>query len=98
MSKIKVNDIEFPNVVVAYLLDMMIHEDEPSGNDLFDGLIKNFKQKGMFPILLKYFRQMDPTDRRKYKFIKKGVSPHDNTSENAIISVTPNKKTEVEED
>ena len=97
MSKIKVTDTEFPNVVVAYLLDMMIHEDEPTGNELFDKLIQNLKQKGMFPILLRYFRNMDPTDRRKYKFIKKGVSPHDSTNDQAIISVTPDK-TEVKED
>ncbi len=92
MSKIKIIDTEFPNIVVAYLLDMMIHEDEPSGNELFDDLIQNFKAKGMFPILLRYFRNMDPTDRRKYKFIKKGVSPYDNTNDNAIISVTPAKE------
>jgi hypothetical protein len=97
MSKIKVTDTEFPNVVVAYLLDMLIHEDEPTGNELFDKLIQNLKQKGMFPILMRYFRNMDPRERQKYKFIKKGVSPHDSTDENAIISVIPNKDEAKEE-
>lgn len=97
MSKIIVTDREFPNIVAAYLLDMMINEDKPTGNELFDELIHDFKLKGMFPILLRYFRKMNPADRRKYKFIKKGVSPHDNTNDNAIISVTPDK-TEAKED
>ena len=91
MAKIKVDDKTYPNIVVAYLLDMMIHSDEESGNELFDKLMKDLSTKGMFPILLRYFRSMDPTDRRKYKLIKKGVSPYDNTTENAVISVVPEK-------
>ena len=92
MSKIITIDTEFPNIVVAYLLDMMIHENEPSGNELFDDLIHDFKKKGMFPILLRYFRNMDPNDIRKYKLVKNGMSPHDNTRENAVISIIPAKE------
>ena len=89
MSRIKTTSEEFPNIVVAYLLDMMIHSDEDSGNELFNKLMEDFAKKGMFPIFLRYFRGMDPTDRRKYKLIKNGVSPYDKTTENAVIQVIP---------
>ena len=89
MGKIKTEDTGFPNIVVAYLLDMMIHNDEKSGNELFDGLMDDFKKKGMFPILMRYFRNMEPNDRRKYKLIKNGVSPYDHTTDNAVIQVVP---------
>jgi len=89
MARIKTTSDEFPNIVVAYLLDMMIHSDEDSGNELFNNLIDDFAKKGMFPIFLKYFRGMNPDDRRKYKIIKNGVSPYDITTENATIQVIP---------
>jgi len=97
MARIKTEDIEFPNIMVAYLLDMMIHSDEESGNKLFDGLMNDFQRKGMFPILMRYFRTMDPTDRRKYKLIKNGVSPYDHTTDNATIQVVPRNFEKAEE-
>ena len=96
-ARIKIEDIEFPNIIVAYLLDMMIHNDEKSGNTLFDELMDDFKKKGMFPILMRYFRNMEPNDRRKYKLIKNGVSPYDHTTDKAVIQVVPRNLEKAEE-
>jgi hypothetical protein len=92
MARIKLNDNEFSDVIVAYLLDMMIEKGRAKkdlDNILFDTLIEDLFRKGMLPIFRKYYLTMDPTNRRKYKIIKEGVSPYDDTTENAVIAVVP---------
>jgi len=89
MARIKTTSEELPNIIVSYLLDMMIHDDESHGNKLFEDLLDDFHKKGMFPIFLRYFRNMDPDDRRKYKLIKNGMSPFGKTNENTTIVVVP---------
>ena len=89
MARIKTDSEELPNIIVAYLLDMLIHNDESHGNELFEKLLEDFQKKGMFPILLRYFRTMNPDDRRKYKLIKNGMTPFGKTNENTTIVVVP---------
>lgn len=89
MARIKITDTQFPDIIMAYLLDMMIHDDEPTGNEDFDQFLAMMDSKGMFPRLLSYFRSMQPENRRRYKLIKKGISPHDQTTEQATIQVLP---------
>lgn len=90
MSKINVTNKTYPNIVIAYLFDKLLHTDEVSvGNELFDKFAKQLKQKGFLPIIRDYYLNMDSQDRLKYKLIKDGFEAI--TTSNTVIQIVPEK-------
>lgn len=72
MAKISVTPSKYPNIIVAYLFDKLLHPDRISiGNEEFDNVIQKMKQKGFMPILRDYYLSMDPVNRYEYKMIKR---------------------------
>jgi len=78
MPRIQVTNDEFPNIVMAYLLDKFLHPNDVSaGNELFNKTAKTLKGKGLTSIR-NYYLEMNPRDRVKYKIIKdafEGLTP-----------------------
>ena len=90
MSKINVTNKTYPNIVVAYLFDKLLHPEEVSvGNELFDKFAAQLKQKGFLPIIRDYYLNMDSQDRLKYKLIKDGFEAI--TTSNTVIQIVPEK-------
>lgn len=88
MAKINISPQEFPDIIMAFLFDKMIHPDEiVPGNKEFDRIMKVFKAKGMVTNLRDYYLEMNKDNRRKYKLIKKPLEA-DATS-TAIINIQP---------
>ena len=76
MSKITVSPEDFSDVVVSYLFDKMLNPDEvTTGNEDFNKLVDDMNKKGMRPLLMKYYLNMDGNDRLKYKRIKDTFDP-----------------------
>lgn len=90
MSKINVTAQTFPNIVVAYLFDKLLHPDEVSvGNELFDKFVVQLKKKGFAVNLRDYYLNMDSQDRLKFKLIKDGFEGV--TTSNTVINIVPEK-------
>ena len=90
MSKINVTNKTYPNIVIAYLFDKLLHPEEVSvGNELFDKFTLQLKKKGFLPIIRDYYLNMDSQDRLRYKLIKDGFEAI--TTSNAVIQVVPEK-------
>lgn len=90
MSKINVTNKTYPNIVIAYLFDKLLHSEEVSvGNELFDKFALQLKQKGFLPIIRDYYLNMDSQDRLKYKLIKDGFEAI--TTGNTVINIVPEK-------
>lgn len=72
MAKISVTVNKYPNIIVAYLFDKILHPEKISaGNEEFNEVITLMKAKGFMPILRDYYLSMDPTNRYEYKMLKK---------------------------
>jgi len=90
MAKINVTNKTYPNFVVAYLFDKLLHPDEVSvGNELFDKFSIQLRQKGFLPLVRDYYLSMDSQDRLKYKLIKDSFEAI--TTSNAVIQIVPEK-------
>ena len=90
MSKINVTTNTFPDIVVAYLFDKVLHpEDISNNNELFDKFIEKLKGRGIIPLLRDYYLSMDPKNRVKYKLISDAFEGI--TTSNAVISIVPEK-------
>ena len=90
MSKINVTNKTYPNIVIAYLFDKLLHPTEVSvGNELFDKFTLQLKKKGFLPIIRDYYLNMDSQDRLKYKLIKDGFEAI--TTSTAVINIVPEK-------
>ncbi len=90
MSKINVTNKTYPNIVISYLFDKLLHPDEVSvGNELFDKFAGQLKKKGFLPIIRDYYLNMDSQDRLKYKLIKDAFEAI--TTSNAVIQIVPEK-------
>ena len=86
--KINVTANEFPNVIVAYIFDKLLHpEDVSAGNADFDSLIEEMRLRGMLPLARTYYLDMSATWRVKYKLIKDVFSPTATTNESSIINI-----------
>jgi len=90
VSKINVTNKTYPNIVIAYLFDKLLHPEEVSvGNELFDKFVLQLKKKGFLPIIRDYYLNMDSQDRLKYKLIKDGFEAI--TTSNTVIQIVPEK-------
>jgi hypothetical protein len=90
VSKINVTNKTYPNIVIAYLFDKLLHpEDVSVGNELFDKFVIQLKKKGFLPIIRDYYLNMDSQDRLKYKLIKDGFEAI--TTSNTVIQIVPEK-------
>lgn len=88
MAKINVDPVEFPDIIMAFLFDKILHPDEiVPGNDEFDKIMKIFKQKGMVTNFRDYYLDMNKDNRRKYKLIKKSLQ--DESTSSGVISIVP---------
>jgi hypothetical protein len=88
MAKINISPQEFPDIIMAFLFDKMIHPDEVvPGNEEFNKIMKKFKDKGMVTNLRDYYLYMNKDNRRKYKLVKRSLEG-DATS-TAIINIQP---------
>ena len=90
MSKINVTNKTYPNFVIAYLFDKLLHPDDVSvGNELFDKFVIQLRHKGFLPLIRDYYLSMDSQDRLKYKLIKDAFEAI--TTSNAVIQIVPEK-------
>ena len=88
MSKINISPQEFPDIIMAFLFDKMLHPEEiVPGNKEFDKIMKKFKTKGVMTELRDYYLDMNKDNRRKYKLIKKGLEADATTS--TVIFIQP---------
>ena len=93
--KIKVTDNEFPDIVVSFLLDNIIHDDKvlKYGNDDFNAFMDILNRKGFKSILMRYYVNMNPNTRTDYKRIK-DVFRDDKSMKTALIEINKTKTTE----
>jgi len=90
MAKINVTNKTYPNFVIAYLFDKLLHPDDVSvGNELFDKFAVQLRRKGFLPLVRDYYLSMDSQDRLKYKLIKDAFEAI--TTSNAVIQIVPEK-------
>ena len=76
MGKIIVDQDEFANVIVSYIFDKMLHPDDVSaGNEEFTKLISKISQMGGKPLFMKYYLNLDASERLQYKRIKDSLAP-----------------------
>ena len=91
MAKINIIANEFPELVVPFLLDKLLHPEEiVPGNKEFNKLSEILKLKGMQPILMKYYLKMDANQRLKYKRIKDIFDM--TASVSSIVNISPGEK------
>jgi hypothetical protein len=97
MAKINLKPNEYPDIVIAYLFDKVLHHDEvATGNELFDEFMTKMKSRGITPLLRDYYLSMDPDKRRKYKLIKDAFAA--DTLSNAVINIRPEKFDKLEKE
>jgi len=95
MPKVNVTASEFPNIVVAFLLDKLMNPDKViPGNEKFDEYMNKMKLKGMKSVSTMYYLDMNSLYRVYYKRIK-GVFDGD-SNQQMIIQIYPNKETKDE--
>lgn len=88
MSKINIAPNEFPDIIMTFLFDKMLHPDEiASGNPQFDKIMAEFKKRGVITQLRDYYLNMNKDNRRKYKLIKDALDKQATT--NGVISIVP---------
>jgi len=91
MAKINITANEFPDIVVSFLFDKILHTDEIiPGNKSFNELMEVMELKGMKPILMKYYLNMDANQRVKYKRIKDIFDMTTNSI--SVINISPSEK------
>jgi len=90
MSKVNVTPDQFGDIVVAFLLDKLLHEEEviPNNKD-FNVYAEKMAGKGMKPLSLNYYLRMNANLRVYYKRIKKVFEYDQNQS--AVIFIWPSK-------
>lgn len=70
MSRLIITPKEFSDLIMAFLLDKIIHPDEVIPDEDFDKIMKKMGKMGMKPLLMKYYLDMSGDMRKKYKKIK----------------------------
>ena len=87
MPKIQVDSDTWPNIVVAYLMDKILHPDDISeNNEDFNDLMKKMKGKGMLPLFRNYYLSMDANWRMRYRIIKDGFWDETTTAQTIFIN------------
>jgi len=72
MSKLNVTTDEFANIVVAFLLDKLLHPTEIiTANEEFDILSGKMYGKGLRALFMQYYLSLPASTRVKYKRLKK---------------------------
>lgn len=83
MSKINLTPNEFADLVAIFLFDKLLHPDEVVPNNVeFNKLSEAMKNKGMKPLLMNYYMDLDANMRTDYKRIKDTL---DGTSTDAAV-------------
>ena len=98
MSKINVSTDEFANIVVAFLLDKLLHPSEivPT-NEEFDTLSGKMYGKGLRALFMQYYLGLHASMRVKYKRLKKVLSGEADAAQIHISKAKEVKKPEKEE-
>lgn len=91
MATTKVTKEQFPDLIVALLLDKMFKGEDLLGeNEDFNELMKIMEKRSMKPILLHYYMSSDAVVRSKYKTLSKAFVT--GKSESAAIYIDAGKK------
>ncbi|MFA5025433.1 MAG: hypothetical protein WC503_02940 [Candidatus Shapirobacteria bacterium] len=69
MSQISVTGDEFPNILCAFLLDLLNHGSSLQ-NENFDVILRKLKNAGIRSNLLQMYIDMPGNDRVLYKFVR----------------------------
>jgi hypothetical protein len=90
MSKINVTPNEFADLVAIFLFDKSLHPNEVVPNNVkFNELTDAMRGKGMKPLLMNYYMDLDANMRTDYKRIKDTL---DGTStDTAVINIKEKK-------
>ena len=70
MPQIKVNDEQFENIIILYLLDKVTESSYNSSNQNFNDLMKKMNRGGIKTYLYSCFLEMDGNSKVKYNQIK----------------------------
>lgn len=93
MSSIVIHPDNFPDIVIAYLLDNCVHEDKITKNqEGLKKLITKLNQAGIRPTLLQEFLTSNANIRYKYKMIRDALNGKMTTQQNITLSKKMNKE------
>lgn len=99
MAGIRVSPDEFADIVVAFLLDNIMHPDEVlPGNIEFDYITDKMKMAGMKAPLMSYYIDTSSITRGKYKMIRDSFIDENKQSSIVIsgeIMKVPDEKTTI---
>jgi hypothetical protein len=71
MAKINLSVSEFENIVITFLLYKMLNTDFiETTNEDFNDMVEIMEKKGLQPLFLRYYLNMDPQLRVEFKRIK----------------------------
>lgn len=70
MSQIKLNEQQFEDIVVLYLLDKITESSYESKNPKFNDLMKKMNRGGIKSYLYAYFLEMNTNSKVKYNQVK----------------------------
>jgi hypothetical protein len=90
MSKINLTPNEFADLVAIFLFDKLLHPDEVVPNNVeFNKLSDAMRGKGMKPLLMNYYMDLDANMRTDYKRIKDTLEG--TSTETAVINIKAEK-------
>jgi hypothetical protein len=90
MAGIRLTPNQFADLVIAFLLDSIIKNDEilPDNHE-FHYIIKKIERAGIKSQLLSYYIDTSPVTRGKYKTIRDSFTGDANSSNNIVITPSP---------
>ena len=93
MGSIITTPEDYQNVLIAYLLDLLVHGN-PTDNEVFDELLKKIKQMGLKSHVLNAFLEMDQQARVQYRMIRGTLMKESNTQSRISIIKSQDTKEE----
>lgn len=93
MSSIIIHPDNFPDIIIAYLLDHCVHEDTiPKSQPELKKLIARLNVGGIRPFLLQQYLESSANIRYKYKMIRNALNGKMSTQQGIMLSKKTNKE------
>ena len=86
MAIVDVHPDEFADLVMAYLLDMVRHDEMRPDNERFTKFIELMESRGMKQVTYEAFLDMNTNTRIKYKRMKDAITADGKSSTRIVIS------------
>ena len=69
MGSIKTTSDNFPDILIMFMVDSIMNNKNVIQNEKWDEFTKKLKDKGIMPLLLKYYIGINAIDKSKFKSI-----------------------------